>query len=161
MVADYREMSDGIWAVREPQEAWQRRHQEYLDWINDAGGVIFLATDSEAGSDEIVGYAALHLIMSGAAIDLGETVGHVETLAVKPEYRGKGVGAALLAACERKLERREIEFWSIETLASNERALRLLPAGRVPAVHGPPGPPRRFRVRLTNRIDCQLTNSSD
>ncbi len=145
MIADYKEMSDGIWVIREPQEAWQRRHQEYLDWINDGGGVIFLATDSETGTDEIVGYAALHFVTSEAAIDLGESVGNVETLAVKPEYRGKGVGKALLAACQRELERREIEFWSIETLASNERALRLYQReGFQP-----------FLVRLVRRVDTE------
>ncbi|MDO5712220.1 MAG: GNAT family N-acetyltransferase [Micrococcales bacterium] len=143
MLADYRELSDGVWEVREPQEAWQRRHQEYLEWINDAGGVVFLATDTDTETDEIVGYAALRFVTSGATFDLGESFGDIETLAVKPGYRGKGVGAALLAACQRELERREIKFVSLQTLASNEKALRLYErAGFQP-----------FMTRLVRRVD--------
>lgn len=123
MIADYRELSDGVWEVREPGEAWARRHQQYLDWINDAGGVVFLAIDTD--TDEVVGYAALHFVMSGATFDLGESFGDLETLAVLPTHRGKGVGAALLTACRKELERREIEYWSLETLSSNAGALRL------------------------------------
>lgn len=143
MVADYAELSDGLCEVRAPQEAWEHRHQEYLEWINDAGGVVFLATDSESETGEVIGYAALHFASSGAAFDLGESFGDIETLAVKPDHRGRGVGAALMAACQRELERREIRYVSLQTLASNERALRLYArAGFKP-----------FMTRLVKRVD--------
>ena len=141
MIADYRELSDGVWEVREPGEAWARRHQQYLDWINDAGGVVFLAIDTD--TDEVVGYAALHFATSGATFDLGESFGDIETLAVRPDYRGRGVGAALMAACERELERREIQYVSLQTLACNEKALRLYArSGFQP-----------FMTRLVKRVD--------
>lgn len=143
MIADYAELSDGMWEVRAPQEAWERRHQEYLEWINDAGGVVFLATDSETPDDEVVGYAALHFVTSGATFDLGESFGDIETLAVKPEYRGRGVGAALMAACQRELEHREIAYVSLQTLACNTKALRLYErSGFQP-----------FMTRLVKRVD--------
>ncbi len=144
MIADYAELSDGLWEVRAPQEAWEHRHQEYLEWINDAGGVVFLATDSTAPEGEdVVGYAALHFATSGATFDLGESFGDIETLAVRPDYRGRGVGAALMAACERELERREIQYVSLQTLACNEKALRLYArSGFQP-----------FMTRLVKRLD--------
>ena len=141
MVKDYKRLSDGMWEVHEPGEAWARRHQQYLDWINDASGVVFLAIDPD--SEEIVGYAALHFVMSGAAFDLGESYGDVETLAVLPERRGQGIGVSLLTACRKELERREIEYLTLETLASNAGALRLYErAGYKP-----------FMVRLVRKVD--------
>ena len=141
MIADYERLSDGVWEVREPSEAWARRHQQYLEWINDAGGIVFLAFDPD--TDEVVGYAALHLVTSGAAFDLGESYGDVETLAVLPERRGQGIGLALLNACQKELDRREIEYLSLETLASNTGALRLYErAGFQP-----------FMMRMMRRVD--------
>lgn len=122
MMARYDDISDGAWQIREPAEAWARRHQEYLEWINDATGVVFLAVDDD---DEVIGYAALRFVTSGAAFDLGENYGDLESLAVQPENRGQGVGAALMAACRKELDRREIHFWVLETLTSNRAALRL------------------------------------
>lgn len=43
MVRQIRDVSAGEWPVRDPDESWQRRHQEYLTWLNDGAGVIFLA----------------------------------------------------------------------------------------------------------------------
>lgn len=141
MITDYQQLSDGLWEVHEPGEAWARRHQQYLEWINDATGVVFLATDVE--SEEVVGYAALHFVLSGATFDLGESFGEIETLAVLPTERGRGVGAALINACRKELDRREIEYCALETLAANEGALRLYQrAGFQP-----------FMVRLVRRVD--------
>ncbi|GAB97064.1 ribosomal protein S18 acetylase RimI-like enzyme [Kineosphaera limosa] len=141
MIGDYQQLSDGLWEVREPGEAWARRHQQYLDWINDAGGVVFLALDTD--TEEIIGYAALHFVLSGATFDLGESYGEIETLAVLPTERGRGVGAALINACRRELDRREVEYMALETLASNTGALRLYErAGFQP-----------FMVRLVRRVN--------
>lgn len=141
MINDYQRLSDGLWEVREPGEAWARRHQQYLDWINDAGGVIFLAYDPD--SAEVVGYAALHFVTSGATFDLGESYGDVETIAVLPERRGQGIGVALLNACRKELDRREIEYLTLETLASNTGALRLYERAGY----------RTFMVRLVRRVE--------
>ena len=139
MIHHYATITDGLWAVREPTEAWQRRHQEYLNWINDATGVIFLAVQDE----EVIGYAALHLIESGATFDFGEKFGDIETLAVAPEHRDRGVGSALVAACREELERREIAYWTMISLASNEGAVRLAERSGF----------KPFMVRMVQRLD--------
>lgn len=122
----YRAYAAGDWPVRDPKEAWERRHQDYLSWINDGMGVIYLATDSEDPDGGLLGYAALRFVDSGAAMNLGDSIGLIETVVVHPEHRGKGIGHQLMATCRRELERREIGFGCIETLTTNEEALGLI-----------------------------------
>ncbi len=141
MIADYRRLSDEVWEVSDPAEAWSRRHQQYLEWMNDATGAIFLATDTD--SEELVGFAALRWENSGSTFDLGQSFGDVESLAVLPSHRGQGVGLALVSACRRELERREIEYMTLETLASNTGGLRLYQrAGFEP-----------FMVRMVRKVE--------
>ena len=120
------EGSHGIWQVTDPDEAWQARMQEYLDWINDATGVVFLATDARGDDEEaVIGYAALRLHEEGLVFVHGQTVGEVEAIVVAPDRRGEGVGSALLDACRSELTKREIRFWTVQTMAANEEAQHL------------------------------------
>jgi ribosomal-protein-alanine N-acetyltransferase len=52
----------------------------------------------------------------------GEGFSWIATLAVLPEQRGKGLGRALLEACERQLSTRKIR---LSVRAGNEEAIRL------------------------------------
>lgn len=148
MVSDYASISGGIWRVLEPSEAWQRRLQEYLSWINEATGVIYIATKQEPGEngepqEKVVGYASLRFVTSGSTFDTGETHGELESLVVMPGYREEGIGYALLMACRKELERREITHWSMSTLAQNKGAIALArKAGFAP-----------FMIRMAQRID--------
>ncbi|MDO5696601.1 MAG: GNAT family N-acetyltransferase [Dermatophilus congolensis] len=157
MVNDYASISGRVWRVLEPSEAWQRRLQEYLSWINEASGVIFIATQqapaasTDAGEpadpaepeEKVVGYAALRFVTSGSTFDTGETHGELESLVVLPEARGEGIGYALMMACRKELQRREIDHWSMSTLADNDAALALArKAGFSP-----------FMIRMAQRLD--------
>ena len=150
MVTDYAAISGGVWTVLEPNEAWQRRMQEYLSWINDASGVILIATSRAPGPDgesveSVVGYASLRFVSSGSTFDTGETHGELESLVVLPEYRGQGIGYALMSACSKELARREIHHWSMSTLADNKAALALArKAGFAP-----------FMIRMAQRVDTE------
>lgn len=143
MMQSYQDVAGNDWPIRDPQEAWQRRHQDYLVWLNEAAGVLFIAWSDEGTEAQAVGYLALHFVDSDAAINLGERVGVVEALAVLPEFRERGVGASLMTACRAELERREIAYCCIETLANNEVGLRLCEN------HGF----RSYMVRLIQRVD--------
>lgn len=140
MICRYREISQGAWEVREPGEAWERRHQEYLDWINDASGVVFMAIDED---ERAIGYAALHYVDSGATFDFGESFGDLESLAVHPDHQHRGVATALLAAVRKELERREISYCTTLTLSENTAALNLLDRHEF----------QPFLVRMVQRID--------
>ncbi len=145
----YQDYAAGDWPVRDPKDAWQRRHQEYLSWINDGVGVIYVATDdavegAQPGAESpLVGYAALRFVDSGAAMNLGEAVGIIETVVVDPAHRGRGIGNQLMAACRRELERREISFCCIETLTSNTEAMAMVESNGF----------RPYMTRLIRRID--------
>lgn len=122
MIQRYRDMSNGIWEVRDPQEAWQRRHQQYLEWVNDASGVVFIAVGDD---DAVIGYAALHFTVSGAAFDFGDNFAELESLVVASGHQGEGIGRGLLAACQKELRRREISHWTVATIASDADVARL------------------------------------
>lgn len=141
MVKAYADMSEGVWAVHEPREAWGRRHQEYLTWANDASGVVFIAVDT--ATEEAVGYAALHFIESGPAFDFGESFAELESLVVAPDRQGEGIGGQLLAACRKEMTRREITVCTTTTVTRNAGAMRLLERhGFVP-----------FMTRFLQRVD--------
>lgn len=58
----------------------------------------------------------------GGDIRRDEGVGWVATIGVLPEYRSRGIGAALLEACEQKLGTKMVRLC---VRASNETAIRL------------------------------------
>ncbi|MDO5628569.1 MAG: GNAT family N-acetyltransferase [Mobilicoccus sp.] len=138
LVARYQEVAGDDWPVRDPQEAWDRRHQEYMSWINEGAGVLLLALE-----EECVGYAALRFVDPGSAMKLGENVGVIETLVVDPEHRGRGIGTQLMVACRRELERRGIAYCSMETLTANEDAIALATTTGF----------RPYMTRMIRRID--------
>ncbi|MBO3128905.1 GNAT family N-acetyltransferase [Dermatophilus congolensis] len=130
MVSEYATISGGKWRVLEPHEAWQLRFQEYLAWINDASGLVFIAIDQtpdENGNveDKAVGYAAIRFVSPDSTFDMGETRGELESLVVLPDYRGRGIASDLLAACRKELMRREISYWTTSTLTDNAATIHL------------------------------------
>ena len=131
--------------VRDPGEAWARRHDEYHKWLNEGGGMIFLATDTE--TDQIAGYAAVKFTASGAAFDMGERFGELESLAVSEEAQGAGLGTQLIEACRKELEKREIRYWSLDVLAVNDDAQRLYERSGF----------QRFMVKMIRRTDADAT----
>lgn len=148
MVSEYATLSGGKWRVLGPDEAWQLRLQEYLSWINDATGFVYVATDQvrgETGETEtpVVGYAALRLVEPDSTFDMGETRAELESLVVLPEYRRQGVASGLLSACRKELSRREISYWTMATLTDNAAVLDL-------ATKNGFSP---FLIKLAQRID--------
>ncbi len=122
MVEHYHDTLAGQWPVRSPDAAWQLRHQEYMTWINEGTGVVFVATDE---GQQPVGYAALHFSSVGSTFDLGDAYGELESLAVDPAHRNRGLGARLIEACRKELHKRDIAYWTLDTLAADTRVNRL------------------------------------
>ncbi len=72
MVSDYAAAACGAWRVLEPGEAWQRRLQEYLSWINDGSGVIFIATeDLPEGAEASPAVTSAMPLQNGAPASAG------------------------------------------------------------------------------------------
>jgi ribosomal protein S18 acetylase RimI-like enzyme len=127
MVEHHRTVVAGRVPVRSAGEAWERRRREYVSWLEDGSGLLFLAR-REGGdklSDKVIGYAMCRLLPSGPTFDLGPVRGDVESLSVSPQVRGAGVGTALLDAVRAELESRGCRHWSISVAADNADAVRL------------------------------------
>jgi hypothetical protein len=43
-------------------EAWERRRREYVSWLEDGSGLLFLAR--REGADDVIGYAMCRLLPS-------------------------------------------------------------------------------------------------
>jgi ribosomal protein S18 acetylase RimI-like enzyme len=123
MVEHHRAVVAGRVPVRAADEAWERRRREYVSWLEDGSGLLFLAR--REGADDVVGYAMCRLLPSGPTFDLGPVRGDVESLAVSAAARGAGVGTALLSAVRAELERRGCRHWSISVATDNAAAVRL------------------------------------
>jgi ribosomal protein S18 acetylase RimI-like enzyme len=108
MVDVHRDLVGEEWPVRRSTDAWAIRRQEYLDWLADGTGTLFVATVGT--SAEPIGYAMLRVHRPGATWDLGEEIGEVESLAVAEAARGAGVGSRLLDACRSELVSRQIAY---------------------------------------------------
>jgi ribosomal protein S18 acetylase RimI-like enzyme len=71
-----------------------------------------------------VGYALVQVGETSPTWPLGERGGEVETLAVLPEERSRGVGAALLAAAYERLAARGATTVSLHILVGNDDGAR-------------------------------------
>jgi ribosomal protein S18 acetylase RimI-like enzyme len=123
MVEHHREVSGRAWPVRNADDAWRRRREEYVAWLGDGTGTLFLAGARDGRA--LLGYALLKVHAPGATWDLGDEVGELESLAVLPEARGAGVGTDLIGACREELRRRGIEYWAVAYVEANLGAQRL------------------------------------
>ena len=79
-----------------------------------ADGLAFVARPD----DRIVGFCSLALETGGFERDVQRGV--VENLYVEPDVRGEGLGSALLAAGEHRLEERGAERLAVEIMVADE-----------------------------------------
>ncbi|MBO1267242.1 ribosomal protein S18-alanine N-acetyltransferase [Arthrobacter cavernae] len=94
-----------------PVDAWPL--QMFLDEIAQAGTRRYVV--AEAGG-EIVAYAGLMCI---------EPIADVQTIAVVPEFEGKGIGSAILTELIDEARRRRAQDVLLEVRADNPRAQQL------------------------------------
>lgn len=123
MVEHHRGLVGERWPVRSAEQAWLLRRQQYLGWLADGSGILFLARRDRTGPT--AGYLVCRLIESGPTFDLGGPHGEVDSLVVGENLRGAGVGTALLDACRQELRRRGVTYWSIGVVEANRGATEL------------------------------------
>lgn len=125
MVSHHREVVDGAFPVRDEEDAWRRRRAEYVDWLSSGEGTMLAAVPKGEPDAAPLGYAVLLPNPVGATWDFGGRVGEVESLAVAPEARGRGIGTALLDAARERFRAQGIEWWSVAVVEANEGAAEL------------------------------------
>jgi ribosomal protein S18 acetylase RimI-like enzyme len=106
--------------------SWSARRALYSDVLAQPGTVLLLAEESR----EVVGYGLAH-VMAAEGTWLADTwqtmpvVGEIESLAVRPSHRGRGIGTMLFTALDRELAAAGVTDLILGALPGNEDALRL------------------------------------
>ncbi|MBS7607280.1 GNAT family N-acetyltransferase [Candidatus Bathyarchaeota archaeon] len=91
--------------------------KSYIRWFIEENSFITLVALLD---DKIIGFIAGLL-----EVFMGRRAGHVYSIDVKPEYRGRGVGSRLLEAIEDELRRCGAEICYLEARVDNVVALNL------------------------------------
>ncbi|HTD57983.1 MAG TPA: GNAT family N-acetyltransferase [Solirubrobacteraceae bacterium] len=106
------------------ERAWQARQRIEAEWQARGEDLFVLAAKAQ---DRYVGYALVR-IRSGtdfaASWDASERLAELVILAVLPDWRGQGVGSALLDAVEARLRGLAVEDMVINVV-TNDDAMRL------------------------------------
>jgi ribosomal protein S18 acetylase RimI-like enzyme len=127
--------------VRPPEEGWPRRRERYRRALED-GAVLFLAEaagggattegtgtarDDDAppdGAAQALGYAFARPGSAPEALAIERPL-EVETVAVLPTARGRGIGTALMDAVDAWARERGIEHLTLSVRTNNDGARRL------------------------------------
>lgn len=103
-----------IMATSEPWLTLRRGYDAALEIVRDATREVYVAANGE--TNEIVGFVIL--IMRGAF------VGYMQSVAVREDWRGRGLGSQLIAFAEARIFREVPNAFSLVS-SFNERARRL------------------------------------
>jgi len=105
---------------------WAERSALYAELLAKPDTVLLLAT----ADDTLVGYGLAHVLSAGEswAADTwvtGPRIGEIESLAVFPEHRGRGLGSELLDRLEHELRVQGVTDLMLGVLPGNAGAVRL------------------------------------
>jgi ribosomal protein S18 acetylase RimI-like enzyme len=105
---------------------WAERRKLYAVLLAKADTVLLLATTGDA----LVGYGLAHVMPAEETWVpdtwvTGSRIGEIESLAVLPEHRGRGLGTELLGRLERELREQGVADVVIGVLPGNEGAVRM------------------------------------
>jgi ribosomal protein S18 acetylase RimI-like enzyme len=123
LTAHHYAVDRGIGQLAEPvgaAESWPSRRRQYQTWSAEEGWLLLVAEIN----GEVQGYAAARITASAGAWQVGERVGHLETLAVAPDARGEGIGTALVGEVRAHWRRAGVCLAVVSVLAGNDEAAR-------------------------------------
>jgi ribosomal protein S18 acetylase RimI-like enzyme len=122
------------------EQSWAVRAALYEQLMARPGTVLLLArdadgdgdgdSDGDSDSDELVGYGLAHVLATpetwlADTWKRGARVGEIESLSVRPAYRGRGLGGRLLAELQAALHDDGVTDLILGVLAGNRAAQRL------------------------------------
>jgi ribosomal protein S18 acetylase RimI-like enzyme len=124
MVGHHRDLTGGTYPVREDDVAWQRRREQYVEWL-EAGDAWLFLVPGEGALEAPLGYAFLRIATSGPTWNLGDRVGDLESLSVTAAARGMGIGTLLIGHCREHLRAAGVDWWTVTVMSANEGAIEL------------------------------------
>jgi len=119
LVGFHREVAGEEWPVRDEAAAWAHRRAEYVSWLGEGRARMLVAVAPADAEARPLGYAVVSVKSSSASWDVGERIGELETLAVSPDARGRGIGSRLIAACRERLRGEGVTHWSVAVVEAN------------------------------------------
>ena len=106
-------------------QTWAVRRAHYAELFDRPGTVLLLASVD----DELVGYGLAYVMDADAWVAdtwaTGARIGEIESLAVQPAHRGRGIGSRLLDGLTRELTAAGVEDLVLGVLPGNTAAIRL------------------------------------
>jgi ribosomal protein S18 acetylase RimI-like enzyme len=106
--------------VRAEADSWAVRRELYEEWLRDPDAFVLIAE----AQGEPVGYAMVELRGPEETWATGDRVAELETLAVLPGHRGKGIGSALVERMHEELRRLGVGQSVVSVIATNVDAVR-------------------------------------
>ena len=122
MHAQHRSVDPGLRGIpmRTARDSWVRRRRAYRGWLAEKDTLLLMAEHH----GRPVGYALARMQQASEGWDTGGRFAALESLAVLPEMRSRGVGRRLMSALYAALRRRGVAVLGIAVLATNARARR-------------------------------------
>jgi GNAT superfamily N-acetyltransferase len=117
--AHHAQIGADVAPMRDLEESWRRRRNEYEGWLAGDEAVILRAERR----GRAVAYLSLRVSDGPHTWNIGR-VGTIETLSVLPEARGIGVGSRLVEAARREAVARGAESMAVGLVHTNADALR-------------------------------------
>jgi ribosomal protein S18 acetylase RimI-like enzyme len=108
------------------RETWAARLAMYAELLEKPDTVLVLADVDGA----LAGYGLAHVMPAGQTWvadtwRTGARIGEIESLAVAPSHRGRGIGTQLLTALEAELRSIGVDDLILGVLPGNDAAIRL------------------------------------
>jgi len=107
-------------SIREGRQTWELRRSDFAKALAQPDAFLVLAED--AGG--VVGFALVHFRPNENWRVHGDRFGELETLAVRPDLRGNGVGRELMQHVYERMRALEVAELSIVVVERNEDARR-------------------------------------
>jgi ribosomal protein S18 acetylase RimI-like enzyme len=105
---------------RTREDSWRVRSGLYAEWLQEPDAFALIALD--AGRP--VGYALVVFRAGEEAWVTGERIAVMETLAVLPSHRDRGLGTRLVEAVFARLRELGVTEWEVSTMWGNREAQR-------------------------------------
>jgi ribosomal protein S18 acetylase RimI-like enzyme len=106
--------------MRSQDDSWQRRRRMYQRWLSEEDSLLFTAEYE----GRMVGYALSRMHEAYESWDTHGRIGVLESIAVLPEMRSRGVGRRLMSALYAELRSLGVAVMEIGVLVTNEAAMR-------------------------------------
>jgi ribosomal protein S18 acetylase RimI-like enzyme len=112
------------WPLRSPASSWALRRESYGQWLGEPGAFVLIARLDEVD----VGYVFGRVTPGWIVVDTGPRIGWIESLAVRPEHRGAGIGGRLMNRACSEFQAQGTETVALSVLADNAGAIRFYEA---------------------------------